>query len=276
MTVEDIDVFVEVVDAQSFSRAANRLKMPTSTVSAKIARIEARLEVTLIQRTTRRLFVTPAGQRYYQRCMKALKELGEGERELVDSQKEPNGLLRITVPSDFTQQLLAPTVQRYLETFPKTSVELIVTNRVVDLVAEGIDLGIRAGPQRDSTLVIKKFISGRSALFASPEYLKRKGRPKSINDLKSHDLIRFSRREPILTLKNSEGEAIKVNFQGRLAIDDLGSVQRYIQNGAGIGLLPLLIGPQLLTEHNLIQVLPGYFSELFTTTFVYPAQRFVP
>src|SRR5271165_2425292 len=154
MSVDSIQVFVEVVEAQSFTRAAGRLKMPATTVSAKIAKLEERLGVTLIQRTTRRLQVTPAGRAYYERCARALAEIAEGERELLAGTQEPSGLLRITTPPDLAHGLLTPKVERFLKAYPKTSVELIVTSQIVDLLAERIDLAVRVGVLNDSSLII--------------------------------------------------------------------------------------------------------------------------
>lgn len=276
MNLEGIEVFVEVVEAQSFTRAAGRLGMPATTVSAKIARLEERLGVTLIQRTTRQLHVTPAGRSYYSHCVRALAEVSEGERELAEIQREPAGLLRLTAPADIAQTILTPLVEQFLRKYPKVAVELKITNERVDLISEGIDLAVRVGPMEDSTLVVRKFRSGRMALWASPRYLKRRGVPTNPDALAGHDLIRLTPMGERVRLRSVAGRTIEIDFSGRLASDDLDNLKGFIQRGNGIGLLPDFVGACETAQPSLTRVLPEYGSEAVTAHFVYPAQRFVP
>jgi DNA-binding transcriptional LysR family regulator len=276
MNMDGIDVFVEVVDAQSFTRAAARLGMPTTTVSAKVARLEERLGITLIQRTTRQLRITSAGRSYYNYCIRALAEIAEGERELASVTEEPTGTLRVTAPGDLAQALLTPLVERFLQLFPKVSVELVVANQLIDLIAEGIDLAVRVGPLEDSTLIVRKFRSGRVALWASPSYLDRMGTPQTVDELSGHEFIRFSRLCERITLKSSTGDAVDIEFKGRLASDDLDNLKTFVLRGNGIGLLPEFIGEDLMPFSPLVRVLPEYASEVSSVYFAYPAQRFVP
>src|SRR5262245_38895695 len=138
MNLDGVDVFVRVVQAGSFSAAARQLAMPATTVSAKIARLEERLGVTLIQRSTRKMHVTEAGESYYRHCADAIAALAVGEEELAAATAEPSGLLRITVPADLAQSLLPRIIGAYLERYPKVSVEVLATNTQLDLLAEGI------------------------------------------------------------------------------------------------------------------------------------------
>lgn len=276
VNTESIDIFVEVVDAQSFSRAANRLGMPATTVSAKIARLEERLGVTLIQRTTRQLRVTPAGRRYYERCVRALAEIAEGERELADVVEEPRGLLRITAPADLAQALLTPVVERFLDAYPKVSVDLKITNRVVDLISEEVDLALRVGPLKDSTLVVRKFKSGRLNLWAAKSYLQRFGLPRTRSDLSKHTLLRLSRLQPGFTLKSPAGETINLESPSRIATDDFSNLKALIQRGRGIGVLPDFMGEESGSAGSLVKVLSNYRSDIVSIYFAYPTQRFVP
>jgi DNA-binding transcriptional LysR family regulator len=274
MSIQDIEIFVEVVDAEGFSRAAQRLGIPITTVSSKIARLEARLGVTLIQRTTRRLHVTAAGRSYYGHCTRALAEMAEAQRELAIAAGEPAGLLRITTPPDFAQSLLPPLVERFLSAYPRASVELMVTNRVVNLVAEGIDLAVRIGPLKDSSLTARRFRLSRAGLWAAPEYLRKRGIPRTPADLAGHDLLRFSRLPETVMLKANATEAL-VDFQGSFATDDLDNLRTFVLRGAGIGLLPEFLGEEL-ARTAVTRVLPDYFTPMRTIYFVYPAQKFVP
>jgi DNA-binding transcriptional LysR family regulator len=275
MSTRDIEVFVEVVDTESFTRAAQRLGVPTTTVSSKIARLEARLGVTLIQRTTRRLHVTAAGRSYYAHCVRALSEMAEAQRELASAAGEPTGLLRITAPADFAQSVLPPIIERFLRAYARASVELMVTNRVVDLVAEGIDLAVRIGPLEDSSLTARRFRSTRAGLWAAPSYLRRRGIPKTPADLMQHDLLRFSRVPETVELRAKGDEAL-IDFRGRFATDDLDNLLTFVVRGAGIGLLPDFLGEKLAETSAVTHVLPDYVSSMRTIYFVFPAQKFVP
>lgn len=274
MELDGIDVFAEVVDARSFSAAATRLGMPVSTVSAKVARLEQRLGVTLLHRTTRQLNLTQSGKAYYQRCVRALAEMSEAERELADQLQEPAGLLTISAAADLAQFKLIPVIDAYLERYPKTSIDLKVSNRRVDLVAEGIDLAIRSGELEDSALVVSRYADTRVGLWASRDYLDRHGWPDSILGLGAHRLVQMSRAEELLKIADLRSEEIGTTDRSRLCCDDLQTVRAFIEQGAGIGVLPDFIGRYV--ERPLVQVLPDVVSDPISAYFVYPAQKFVP
>jgi len=274
MILDGIDVFAEVVEARSFSGAAKRLGMPTSTVSAKVARLEDRLGTTLIHRTTRQLRITPSGEAYYQRCVRALAELSEAERALADIAQEPTGLLTISAAADVAQFKLAPLIEDYLERYPKTSVDLRVSNQCVDLIAEGIDLAVRSGALDDSSLVVSRYSETRVGFWAAPGYLDRFGMPKTAEDLASHRLIHLSRATDLLNIADpAAGRTIALG-QSRLSCDDMQTVRAFVEQGSGIGFLPDFIGAY--PERPLVRVLPEVSSAPISAYFVYPAQRFVP
>lgn len=276
--MDGIAVFVEVVDAQSFTRAASRLGMSTTTVSAQIARLEKRLGVTLIRRTTRKLHVTDAGQRYYNHCARVLAELAEAERELADAVAEPTGPLRITAFPDFAQGALMPVVERYLELYPKSSIELIVTRRQVDLISERVDLAVRVGAMDDSTLIVRKFSSAQLGLYAAPAYLARKGWPQSPADIAGHDAMSFSimARRVLMIRDNSKSEKLEFELAARLSADDFGTLRAFLLRGNGIGMLPLFVGEGLVADGRLARLFPGYATEMVNVNFAYPQQTFVP
>jgi DNA-binding transcriptional LysR family regulator len=262
--LDGIAIFVKVVQAGSFSRAARQLGLPNTTVSAKVARLEKRLGVTLIQRTTRKLHVTPAGRAYYERCAPALEAVQQAEAEMTLAAAEPAGLLRITAPGDVAHGLLPPLVTRFLERYPRAEVEIVVANRVVDLLAEGVHLAIRAAPLADSTLVARKFLPFSGGLWASPAYLKRKGTPRSAQDLADHDGLVFA-RVPAKSLR-------PLAFKTRIVADDLETLRIFAQRGRGIATLI----DYLANEAGLVQVLPDWSWMSGALSFVYPGQRFVP
>ncbi len=270
--LDGIEVFVEVVSAGSFSGAARRLGMPTTTVSARIARLEARLGITLIQRTTRRLHVTPAGQAYYERCARALAEVAEGERELTETVQEVAGVLRLTAPSDLAATALVPVVAAYLAAHPRARVQLIVTNAKLDLLAEGIDLAIRASRGLpDSSLVVRRWMMGRLKIWASPAYVARRGVPGTPAEVAQHDWVGLSVLPERLELWGPDGVPVEISPSARLACDDMNTVRACVAQGLGIGLLP-----DFVTGEALVQVLPAYATPPAPVFLVYPAQRFVP
>jgi DNA-binding transcriptional LysR family regulator len=262
--LDGIAVFVKVVQAGSFSRAARQLGLPNTTVSAKVARLEKRLGVTLIQRTTRKLHVTAAGRAYYERCAPALAAIEQAEAQMTVAAGEPAGPLRITAPGDVAHRLLPPLVIHFLQRYPRVQVEIVVANRVVDLVAEGIHLAIRAAPLPDSTLVARKFMPFSGGLWASAAYLKRRGTPRSVRDLAQHHGFVFSRiaGKPLQLLA----------FAKRLMVDDLETLGLFAERGRGIATLV----DYLARDAGLVPVLPGWSWTSGALSFVYPGQRFVP
>jgi DNA-binding transcriptional LysR family regulator len=272
MELDGIAIFVKVVQAGSFSGAARLLGMPNTTVSAKVARLEKRLGVTLIQRTTRRLNITPAGQAYFERCARGLGEIEAAEAEVSLSAAEPRGLLRITAPGDVAMGMLPPVVSRFLARYPRTRVEVLVANRVVDLLAEGVHLAIRAAALRDSTLVARRYMHFTGALWASRAYVARKGVPRTPAELEQHDCLVFPRFSAG-PLRLADGRSImEVSPQGRLAVDDPQTLRNFLLLGEGVGTLP----DYLARDTRLVRVLPRWTWTSGALSFVYPGQRFVP
>lgn len=274
MDLNAIAVFVKVVQAGSFSRAARLLGMPNTTVSAKVARLEKHLGVTLIQRTTRKLNVTPQGRAYFDHCVNGLEELAAGESLLTSASGEPTGLLRITAPVDVGHHVLPPIVHDYLRAHPKVRIELVVTNRMVDLVAEGVDLAIRAGELKDSTLVARPFIRYQGGLWASRTYVASRGEPKTPDELARHDGLFFSRL-PREALRLASGrKKADVPLSWRIAADDLETLRAFVLQGDGIGAMP----DYLARDHagEIVRVLPDWSWTRAALSFVYPGRRFVP
>lgn len=286
MNLENIDVFVEVVDTKSFSRAARRLALPTSTVSAKIARLEQKLGTTLIHRTTRQLNVTDAGQKYYRFCVQALAAMSQAEQALHEVETAPTGTLRLTVPVDIANGLLAPILKAYLAQYQNVNVDLIVTNRQVDLIAENIDLAIRVGPLADSSLVARRFIDIDAGLWASESYIQKFGMPESVSELSQHEQValnQFSEQlseqlfEQFLEQKPKSNNYKPSHFMAnsaRLQTDDILTSRECILAGLGIGVLPNFVAQA--SALPIIRVLPEFTTKSQSAYFVYPSQRFVP
>jgi DNA-binding transcriptional LysR family regulator len=273
--LDGIAVFVKVVQVGSFSQAAKLLNMPNSTVSAKVAALEKRLGVTLLQRTTRRLHLTEAGEGYFRRCMTALEELQTAENELAIERSETKGVLRLTAPVELGRSALPPVLDVLMKRHPAIKIDLIITNRLVDLVAENIDVAVRAGPLKDSGLIAKRFVLGQFGLWASPSYLKNNSVPRNPDELKEHDCLRFA---PFtgrkLQLTNGR-ERAQIALAGRITADDFEALRALAVLGWGIALLPSFLCAEEAKERKLVSVLPNWRGDSVTISVVYPAQRFV-
>jgi len=273
--LDGIAVFVKVVQAGSFSQAAKLLNMPNSTVSAKVAALEKRLGVTLLQRTTRRLHLTEAGEGYFRRCMTALEELHAAESELESERSETKGVLRLTAPVELGRSALPPVLDVLMKRHPAIKIDLIITNRLVDLVVENIDVAVRAGPLKDSGLIARRFVLGQFGLWASPSYLKNNSVPRNPDELKEHDCLRFA---PFtgrkLQLTNGR-ERAQIALAGRITADDFEALRALAVLGWGIALLPSFLCAEEAKERKLVSVLPNWRGDSVTISVVYPAQRFV-
>ena len=275
MDLDGIAVFVKVVQAGSFSQAAKLLNMPNSTVSAKVAALEKRLGVTLLQRTTRRLHLTEPGAGYFRRCLQALEGLQAAESELESERSETKGVLRLTAPVELGRSALPPVLDVLMKRHPAIEIDLIITNRLVDLVAENIDVAVRAGPLKDSALIAKRFVLGQFGLWASPSYLKNNSVPRNPDELKEHDCLRFA---PFtgrkLQLTNGR-ERAQIALAGRITADDFEALRALAVLGWGIALLPSFLCAEEAKERKLVSVLPNWRGDSVTISVVYPAQRFV-
>ena len=275
MDLNEVSVFIKVVQLGSFSQAAKQLGMPNSTVSSKVSSLEKRLGTTLIQRTTRRLNVTPVGLAYFKRCIEGLEAINAAESEIAASQGEAQGLLRITAPVELGGAILPLLISEYTKKYPKVSVEILLTDRSVELLAESVDLAIRAGELKDSTLIAKKLGMVHFAPFASPKYLKTAGSPTHPRELRQHECLHFT---PLgfeqWTLMSSKG-TLNVPVASRFTINDLNMLKALAVMGSGVALLPTFFCFPEVKAGKLIRVLPEWKTKPAPVHFVYPAQRFV-
>lgn len=276
MSLDNIDVFVAVVNAQGFSRAAKRLSMPTTTVSAQIARLEERVGVTLLQRTTRKLSLTDAGKTYYQHCVLALEEMNTALSKLEQSKLAPEGTLRITAPADISQTALVPVIEKYLSQYPDVSLDLVISNDFRDLIGEKIDLGVRIGKLTDSTLITRRFISIHTGLWASAAYVKKFGAPATVNELPKHHLLWLTLITGDMELYDTKGKLVNISNTSRFSVDDVQTYLSYVEAGMGIGLLPVFAQYSYSAKQNLTRILPKLNGKPMSVNFVYPRQTFVP
>ncbi len=275
MSLEGIDIFVKVIQMGSFTKAAKALKKPITSVSDKVAQLEKRLGVTLVHRTTRQLKLTSVGEAYYDKCVKALVEFESAESELQVLKIEPQGRLRLTMSVDVGHSVTPQMVNRYLEKYPNVKVELIVTNRMVDLVGEGVDLAIRVGRLNDSNHKVRKFLETTASFWATPEFIKKYGLPQSPKQLEKLPYIFFAFQKGT-SLEISRGkEKVKLNLQSRLQADDLETVKQIVLESIGFAMIPNFICKREENAGRLVRILPEWTWSKIALSFVYPDQKYV-
>lgn len=274
MDLDAIAVFVRVVEAGSFSAAARRLGMPKATVSAKVARLEKRLGTSLIQRTTRKLRVTEAGEEYFRHCAEAIREVELAESTLQSASGRPSGVLKVTTPVDLGHTLLPRIVHAYAAKYPDVSLELLVTNRVVDLVGEGVDLAIRPTQAlKDSSLIAQRYFAMGSNLWTSPQYLQRLGAPTHPRDLEKAQFVGFLTHGS-LVLTNGRAD-VELLITGRIRSDDFETTRALLLSGEGIAWLPDFLAEEAAQAGTLVRVLPQWRpKEQAAFHFVYVGRKY--
>jgi DNA-binding transcriptional LysR family regulator len=278
MDLNHVAVFVRVVELESFTAAANQLGLPKSSVSRTVSRLEEDLGVRLLQRTTRKLHLTDAGHAYFERARVALTGLDEAASAATDTSTVPRGVVRVTAPNDLGVLNLVDIVLRFSRKYPLVHVELALTSRFVDLVAEGFDLAVRAGKLTDSTLVARKIGSDTLGVFAAASYLKQYGRPQSFAELAAHACVLFRGKngKADWRLLGPKGEE-SVTVHGPVSVDEMAFAQQAVAKGMGIGLLPVAgvtLGAQRRTAPPILRILPEYSAGGAGLHVVAPSVRF--
>ncbi|HEY4239843.1 MAG TPA: LysR family transcriptional regulator [Kofleriaceae bacterium] len=277
MDLNDIVVFTKVVETRSFTGAAEQLGLPKSTVSRKLAQLEERLGVRLVQRTTRKLALTDIGQAYYERCARIVADVNAAETLVTDMQSTPRGRLRCTGPIDLSSRYLGAIIADFLSTHPDINVELDATDRVVDLIEEGFDVAIRIGPLPESTLIARRLCSITTVLCASPAYLAKRGTPHAVDDLEEHDRILFApaARVQSWTLVNGT-DTYEFGRPARFAANNINAVRDAAIAGAGIASLTDFMIETDCSASRLVRVLPEWTGQPIDVHAVYPARQNIP
>ncbi len=269
-------VFVKVIQLGSFSKAARQIEMPVSTVSAKVAALERSLGVSLIQRTTRRLHLTDSGQIYFKHAVRAMTELQQAQTLTQEAQGGIQGKLKVTAAVEIGMSSVAEAVSQFIAKHPNVSVELVLTDRVVDLVGEGVDLGIRMGELKDSTLISKRIGLTGTRAYASPSYLKKAPTLKKPQDLENHSCLVFTNIYDGYWTLEKGGTIVKVSASGTFSANNLIAIHRVAVEGRGIALLPQFLCQEDVEKKRLVPVLDGWATRKSPVHIVYPQQSFLP
>jgi DNA-binding transcriptional LysR family regulator len=275
----DLLLFARIVEAGSFSMAAQRLDLPKSTVSRRIALLEARLGERLLQRTTRRLMLTEFGASLLEHARKVAEEVEAAGALAQHRQAEPSGKLRVSMPHDFANFGMSPMLARFMERYPAVSLELDLSPRRVDLVAENFDVAIRMGELPvDSTLNARRVVVNRLSLFASPGYLARHGIPEHPDDLAGHDLLCILSRSgrPVPWILQRGKVRWEREVQARLTANSPEMLARVACGGAGIAASSHLFADPFVQKGELVRVLPDWEMPEDSGWAVFPGRRLMP
>ena len=274
--LQAMEVFVQVVDAGSFTRAADTLQMPKATVSTLIQALETSLASRLLHRTTRHVSVTSDGAAYYERCVRILSDVRDAEESLTRHRFSPSGRLRVDAPTGLTCEILIPALPDFFARYPDITLEMGSTDRPVDLVEEGIDCAVRGGALLDTSLIARRVGIINFVTAASPAYLARFGTPQHPNELVKHRCVNYFSAKTGKVYDwdfNRNGERIEVPMPGLIALNDSNA---YVQAGlAGLGVIQMT--DYLLTRHveegRMVQLLPDWASDPLPVHIIYPQNR---
>lgn len=273
-TLEGMRVFVAVAEQQSFTGGAKRLGMSTKLASKYVRQLEERLAAQLFNRTTRRVTLTETGRAYLERCVPLLDQLDELEDVVQARQSELAGSIRITAPTGFGSRELVQALEPFQRAHPNVSIQLQLSDHHVGIIDEGIDLAVRFGTLRDSSLVARKLVDMRLVVIASPSYLAKHGKPDHPNALATHNcLLQLTSADPLTWTFEVDGEEISVRVDGSFRANSPRAVAYMAAGGLGIGRCPYYTAEPFL-ERDALQILFAEQEANSTTLYaVYPPNR---
>ena len=275
--LEDMYIFLRVVETGSITKAAEQMNIAKSAVSKRLALLEQKLGIKLINRTTRKSSITEAGQRYYQRSKLIIDEVDELNSQTSSSKRALEGTLNIAVPLSFGLTHLAPALDLFLQQHSDLKLNINFSDQKIDIVEQGVDLAFRIGQLDNSSLQARKIAPIKHVLCASPDYLKLQGEPKTPNDLKNHKVIKYGNLDQGgLKLLNKEGEEHIVHFEPHIIANNGDFLKSLAESNHGITYLPSFIVWQSLATKKLVPVLAEYKIESMYAYAVYPPNRHLP
>ncbi|MDO5639631.1 MAG: LysR family transcriptional regulator [Neisseria sp.] len=258
-TLFSLKVFREVVQQGSFTRAADKLDISTAMASKHVSHLENRIHAKLLHRNSRNLHLTEAGEEYYRQCSYALETLDNAAEKAAGGTDTPQGLLRITMPIWFANRRVSGWMAEYRRRYPEVSLELMLANRKVDLIADGVDLALRVANEPNPSLIVKPLTDIRFLLVASPDYLRRNGVPTTVAEAAQHTAVLPSYADMSSnTFIHKDGHSEVLSLTSAVHSDNTLMCHKLIQAGCGIGYLPEWVIDNDLREGLLVRLLPDY------------------
>ncbi|WP_284617680.1 LysR family transcriptional regulator [Aquabacterium humicola] len=273
--VHSMQVFVRVAQHLGFAAAAREMQLSAAAVTKAVSALEAAVGTRLLDRTTRRVALTEAGRIYLERCIEALQALEDADASLAELARQPAGTLRVTAPLDFRESLM-PVVADVMAANPALIVDLRLSNRVVDLVEEGVDLAVRAAHALDGRYVARQIARTRLAVFGAAAYLRAQGRPAHPDELSAHRFLVFTEPRPMLELPfRRDGEERRVHFTPTLLCNDGDAIRIALRRGLGLAVVPSFLVAPDLADGVVEPLLTDWTLPAFGVFAVYPHRRFV-
>lgn len=268
-------IFARVIESGGFSTAARDLGLSKSSVSKQVSRLEDRLGVRLLNRTTRRLSLTEAGAAFYEGCQRVLSEAEAAKEAVSHLASAPRGELKVNAPMSFGIMHLGPALPEFLERFPELDVQMVLNDRVVDLIDEGFDVGVRITRLLDSSLIARRLAPNRLVACAAPSYLQKYGMPRSPEDLKRHNCLGYSySKTPGVWQFRREASRHKVSVEGRFTANNGDVIQAALLAGCGIAIQPSFIAGDDLRSGRLVRLFENYqVGDESSVHAVFPANR---
>ncbi|GKT22447.1 LysR family transcriptional regulator [Acidovorax sp. SUPP3334] len=279
LDLNDIALFVHVVRCGSFAEAARRLGLPANTVSRRVQQLEARLATRLLQRSTRRLTLTSAGEAFHGQCAGAVDGLLEAGQALAIGQQEPSGLVRVAMPADFFDFFPVEWVAEFLAAYPRVRLDFILSDARADLIADRIDVAFRGGEVGNLGYVGRQLLPVRGdGLMASPAYLAAHGAPATLDELSRHSCVIAGHPggRTLWRLTGPDGSSHEVSVTGRFSANTAQALRKAAVAGLGIALLPSSVARLDALARVLVPVLPGYQRKGLGLTVLYPSRRNLP
>ena len=270
---EDMRIFAQVLEAGSFTAAADRLGMSKQSVSRRLMQLEERLGVRLLNRSTRRLDATPLGQHYYQSALRLLGEVQQVEHDISGQAQALRGTLRLSAPLSFAMSHLGCLLTEFLQLHPQVDVEVDLSDRAVDLIGEGYDLALRIGALEDSSLIARRIASVERLYCASPAYLQARGVPLKPEDLAGHDCLPYGHSRQVQWQFRQGGKAQAIQVTGRMRANNGELLRDAAIAGMGVTYLPTFIVGQALADGRLVNVLEEWTPPALQLSAVYPQHR---
>jgi DNA-binding transcriptional LysR family regulator len=275
LDLNDVAMFVQVVRCGSFAEAARRLCMPSATVSRRIQQLETHLGTRLMQRSTRKLTLTSAGQSFHERCGPAVEELIETGQLHVVGHQEPSGTVRVAAPTSFFDFFQMEWVEAFLAGHPLVRLDFVLSDLLVDLIEDRIDVAFRGGPLQDSSYVARRIFASYGELVASPAYLAARGVPASLEELSEHECVVQPDASGFATwrLEDLEGAEQEVRVRGRFNSNAQEVLRKAACAGLGIAALPSILTVSDIAAGRLVRVLPQYKRAGRGMSVVYPSRQ---